>query len=189
MFLTQDMQLTSSPAYGRFKLMDACHDLTKQWFDRFLQVPTDQYEGIMFATWCQMVHCLMTLSWLCSSDDPCWSREAAREKFDIFTACDLCHQALSTAAETRRSAAGPLDTRDIFAKGARLFIMLKEGWQAEFNPEQSSLTVREGAAMTGEGGEGPAFMDTITTGPLALPISQFMSDESWLSHIFNVSWE
>jgi hypothetical protein len=196
-FFSKEPQTIHSPDFARFSLLTRALDIIGEWFDRFFTISLDRYIGMNFAFWCQMAHCLMTLSWLTMRDDPVWNRAEVLQKIDILTLCDRMSDNLTAVAERRRLRVGPQPDDDIFTKSPRLIASMKESWRAEMRAAGLPINTSDadaGAAVVAPGSLGetkaqPAFVDGVTTGPLAMPMSQFWADDAWLSDIFNVSWE
>ncbi len=146
-----------------------------------------------FSFWCMIAHCLMTLFWLNLREDPAWSRETVRQKLDLFDLVDQLIEALAEAAAMRRLLVGPQAEEDMFTKSTRMMKAMKDAWRAEIQAlEQNTNPPVTGAGADAGAGErrtNQAFVDGITTGPLAMPVSQSLVDDAWLTDIFNVSWE
>ena len=183
--LCKDPSTTSNPDFLRHQYLEGCLDMVGAWFDRFFKIPTPRYQGMTFSFWCQMAHCLMTLFHLSLRDDPAWDRASVRSKLDVFQICDQLCVGFDDVARKRRVNVGPQVEEDIFTKCTRITRLMKQGWQTELSAFEQSMK----PGTTGTAGGQASYIDSVTTGPLAVPMAQFMLDDAWLSDIFNVSWE
>ncbi len=183
--LSKDPSPTGNPDFVRHQLLEGCLDMVGAWFERFFKIPPSRYTGMTFGFWCQMAHCLMTLFHLTLREDPAWDRSAVRSRLDVFHICDRLCVGFDEVAGNRRINVGPQADEDIFSKCTRITRLMKRGWQAEMTAFEQSLR----PATTGTPSGQTAYVDGVTTGPLAMPMSQFLLDDAWLSDIFNVSWE
>ena len=180
----QAMGQANNPDFHRHQLLESCLDMISAWFDRFFKMPPSRYIGITFGFFCQMAHSLMTLFHLSMRDDPAWDRAAVRAKLDVFDICDRLCLGFNEVSKSRRNGTGP--DEDIFVKCSRITRLMKVWWQAEISALEQSANL---AAASGAPAGPTSYVDGVTTGPLAMPMSQFMLDDTWLTDIFNVSWE
>ena len=182
--LYKDPGLANNPDFQRHQLLESCLDLISAWFDRFFKIPPSRYVGITFSFFCQMAHSLMMLFHLSMRDDPAWDRAAVRAKLNVFEMCDRLCVGFEEVSKCRRHGLNP--DEDIFVKCSRITRLMKDWWHAELSAADQSANL---AAASGAPAGPASYVDGVTTGPLAMPMSQFMLDDAWLTDIFNVSWE
>ena len=174
----------NNPDFQRHQLLESCLDMISGWFDTFFRIPPSRYVGITFSYYCQMAHNLMTLFHLSMRDDPAWDRTVVRAKLNVLDICDRLAAGFAEVSKSRRHVVGP--DEDIFVKCSRITLLMKEWWQSELSVLDQSANL---AAASGAPAGPASYVDGVTTGPLAMPMSQFMLDDAWLTDIFNVSWE
>ena len=167
---------------------------TKAWFDVLLSIPYQNFPALPFPIWCQMAHCLVSLYRLSVLDEPPWDRRAVRAELDILTLCDNLESRFSAITSQRRfgNALTPEQAKgDIFAKTSRMLLSLRAGWESDL----AGPVVNNAADGPEESAAGSSvdFVDNVTTGPMAIPMrfpdDTWVADNTWITDIFNVSWE
>lgn len=134
----------------------------------------------------------MSLYKLSVLDEPAWDRAALRHDIDVIEVCDRIIRDMDAAGAYRRqSRPEPTTTTpsqlspdtDMFTACSRMIIAMRNGWASELGAPQIDPN---GPAPNGPPYDN-GFVDNITTGPMAVPTS--FLDDTWLTDIFNISWE
>lgn len=134
----------------------------------------------------------MSLYKLSVLDESAWDRAALRRDIDVIEVCDRIIRDMDAAGAYRRqSRPEPTTTTpsqlspdtDMFTACAKMIIAMRNGWASELGVPQIDPN---GPAPNGPPYDN-GFVDNITTGPMAVPTS--FLDDTWLTDIFNISWE
>ena len=189
---------SSNPDFRRYDTCSKCLEATKDWFDIFFLVPISDYPAMAFTFWCQLMHCLISLYKLTVLDEPAWDRGTVRDTIDVIDVCDKIGERFTAVSANRpltcgsRSGQAPSE-EDMFVKSARMAATMKARWGAELAAMEKPAPSGAAAGQAGTSGVAGDFVDNVTTGPMAVPMvitdDMWIPDNTWLTDVFNASWE
>ncbi|KAK5662324.1 hypothetical protein OQA88_8230 [Cercophora sp. LCS_1] len=175
-----------APDLHRYEGFEASLVTVKRWFEVHFSFPIYMHVGLPFIHWCNLGHCLVTLTSLAFEiDDPAWDRRAVKERLDIFNIIDTVIRSFDEAAESQQRESGPCMSETVYAKCARLLRKTKMGWLsgavAAGHGLSQGMSVVPGDTY---GGLGHGTLDSVLS---QFPVDQ--TDDNWMGEFFELSWE
>ena len=130
------------------KVLFACVESVKSWFEVFFTIPLIEYIGFSFSILSQLVHCLVTLYKLSTLNDPAWDKNGVQESANLLLILDQVINNLEQATATFDCSDSPLG--ELFSRTAKKFRSLRLDWEAKLGPEDSTVVAIPTAQTTHE---------------------------------------
>ena len=119
------------------KVLFACVESVKSWFEVFFAIPLIEYIGFPFSILSQLSHCLVTLYRLSTLNDPAWDKNGVQETAHLLLILDQVINKLEQATATLDSNDSPLG--EVFSRTAKKFRSLRPDWEAKLGPDDSTV--------------------------------------------------
>ncbi|KAI0123777.1 hypothetical protein BJ170DRAFT_598978 [Xylariales sp. AK1849] len=169
----------------RLQDLDSVLTSVERWLTVFFEMNLNDWVGVNVDNFTQFTHCLVVLFKLTLLDERGWDLEEVKRRADVFDILDRSCE----IADRVPGALGMVDAdgprRGLFFKITHIFQAIKALFLAEMARQRPTGTLQTPA---GTGGSGNAAQ---FVGEASVPDDLFLnlSDEPWLSDIFDSSWE
>ena len=132
MALSQTPLNATQLSFNRQKYLFACLKSAKLWLETFFSFSALEYLRFPFSIASQMVHCIGTLFYLSTLDEPGWDKEHARAVVDVVQVMDRVLQELERAIPLL-----PTDEEDnVFRRHYTMWTSIRPTWVAKLNGQE-----------------------------------------------------
>ena len=129
---------TKHSSFKQLKILHACVESIKSWFEVFFTIPHNDYVGFPFSIFSQLVHCLVILYRLSTLDDPAWDKNGVQETADLLLIVDQLINKLDYAAAKLVIDDSP--EADVFSRTAKKLRSIRLEWEAKLRPDDLTVS-------------------------------------------------